>query len=267
MTMPTSKVKIAICILTIKPTKILCKSLIAISDRYDKYIAIDDEDFDLTDFTKDYPKITFIQIKLAECVAGGFIHSLFPRGSMKPFIACAWDRALYYFSKKNDYGHIWLLEYDVFYLNGKCFENLDSKYPDSDLLSATNEIRTSEKWHWNRISAISKIDFPEPWFKSMVCCVRISNQLMNLVSQYAKDHKTLFYHEVLFNTAAFHNGLKVDNPREMSTVVFSVYAGYKNEDVICNPSNFFHPVKNEKRHLEIRMILSSPASKLENQVF
>ena len=87
--------------------------------------------------------------------------------------------------------------------------NIDSKYDNSDLLSNSygeNTIGHKNDWHWNRID----INFPPPYYCAMVCCVRISIELLFKIKEYANKYNTLFFLEALFPTICKKYNLQYD---------------------------------------------------------
>ena len=112
----------------------------------------------------------------------------------------AWDKSLYYFSSINtEYEKVWFFEDDVFFHDEESLLNIDSKYDNSDLLSNSyyeNLNGHKNDWHWDRID----IRFEPPYYCAMVCCVRISSNLLSKIRNYANEHHTLFFLEALFST-------------------------------------------------------------------
>jgi hypothetical protein len=166
--------------------------------------------------------------------------------------ACSRDKALYYFCKINiNYEYIWFLEDDVFIPNQNTINYIDNLYEKEDLLSSENIIKISRNdssldWqHWDKNN--NKIDFP--WAHSMICAVRVSNKLMKCILEFVNDKKYLLFDELLFNTIALQNNLFVMTPIELSNIVFSFH------DIIpdnINESYLYHPIKNLKKHEELR---------------
>ena len=125
----------AICLLTITPSIIWIDFLSKIKN-YDVYIMLDNINFDAKIYQQKYPNLKFIQIKNEDCVASGYIHSLYMQNASLVFNEIvAWDRGLYYFTTLNvSYDNIWFFEDDCFFYNEDTLLNIDLKYPNADIL-------------------------------------------------------------------------------------------------------------------------------------
>jgi hypothetical protein len=241
--------KYAICFLTIDIKKELLEFAETLIDsNYDVFICLDNNEIDTSIYNE--TKITFISINNEEAKNNGFF------GSVCYCLdrACSRDKALYYFAKinKSIYDFIWFIEEDVFIPNKNTIKNIDLKYSDNnyDLLCEMNEIKESHNdgsnyWqHWYRLE--NKIDFP--WAHSMICAVRISNKLLNIISDFAVKNKFLLFDETLFNTLALQSNLNIYNPVELSNIVFSFSDIETTNENNINRSYLYHPLKNLKKH-------------------
>ena len=160
---------------------------------------------------------------------------------------------MYYFCKINtNYEYIWFLEEDVFIPNKDTIPKIDKLYKLEDLLSCENVIKKSRNdnspfWqHWGRNE--KKIDFP--WAHSMISAIRVSKKLMECILEFVNNKKYLLFDELLFNTIALQNNLLVVTPIELSNIVFSFH------DIIpdnINENYLYHPIKNLKKHEELRL--------------
>ena len=227
-----------ICIITRKPNKILLDFLNDF-EHYDIYIMIDDNNVEYKKFYKrQYDNINFIQVEEDICIKNGFINVTKMTKESYPI---AWDKALFYFSNiQSNYDNVWFIEDDVYFYNEDTILNIDNKYPNSDILSKKYEQYDSKKpdhWHWKSIMNNIKID--PPYYKTMVCAVRMSKKLLGYINKYAKVNNTLFYLEAMYPTLAMRNNLKCDNPDELSTIVYR--KDWKKEDM--NKTNLYHPIK------------------------
>ena len=218
---------------------------------YDIFVVIDNNDKDFCKlFEKSNSKINFIQIEDNFCKSQGFYNSLIPYSNV-PNKVLSWDKALYYFCKiNNNYDKVWIIEEDVFFLKEDVILNIDNSYPDSDLLTAFNEVNydgDKNGWpHWN--CAEGKLNLP--WAHSMVCMCRLSNRLLDEVRKYVDNNNILVYHELLFNTLAIHNNFKIDCPKELSTIQWNTTWDINNLDL----NNCYHPIKNIQDHNLLRQI-------------
>jgi hypothetical protein len=162
-----------------------------------------------------------------------------------------WEKAIYYFSTINTtYKHMWFFEDDVFFHNEDVLLNIDSKYIDSDLLSAPYQAKNNRSWHWDKIT----IKFPEPYYNAMVCSVRMSSMLLSYIKDYTKNHNTLFFLEALFPTICKKYTLKYDTPAEFNNITFNNTINR----IDINKTNLYHPVKDIQKHIYYRnMILKN----------
>jgi hypothetical protein len=233
----------AICLITFRPNKIWC-DLFNKFNKYKIFLIIDDNDFDLSDFTDNYSNITFIKVEDEKCKSTGYVDVNFSL----PKLISGWDKALYYFGvedKKCDF--IWFFEDDVFFNNEDTILQIDNQYINDDLLS--NEYRENidghkNDWHWHRLT----IEYPPPYYCGMMCAVRFSKKMMDCINEYAYKNKTLFFLEALFPTIAIKNNLKYNNPKEFNNIHYRY--DFKKEDI--NVNELYHPVKDLNDHIYYR---------------
>jgi len=164
--------------------------------KYDIYIIIDDNSKDYKEEYSKFSNIYIIQINDKDCLESGFINMNFTMNKL----VTSWEKAMYYFSTINtDYNKVWFFEDDVFFFNEQSLISIDSIYNNSDLLSNTyyeNPNGLKNYWNWYIIN----IEFEPPYYRAMVCCVRMSLQLLFKIKEYAKKYNTLFFLEALFPT-------------------------------------------------------------------
>lgn len=223
--------------LTVRPTLEyynLCKKLLNVN--YSMYICIDDNSYEIPEYDN---IIDIIKIDNEECEDAGFKDSVI----MFRHKCCSRDKALYYFYKNNvEYDNIWFLEEDVFVPTPLTIHNIDAKYGNADdLLVSSHEIydkNTISDWHWPHVK--NTIMLPLPWAKAMVCAIRISKKMMELIYEYATKHKTLFMDESLFNTIALYNNLMINVIPELSTITYR--DKWILDDILLQ--NLYHPIKN-----------------------
>lgn len=176
----------------------------------------------------------------ADCHKCGFINSMYAKGithiQKNPV---SLDKALMQLCRDHDFDFVWLFEDDCFVPSADALQNLMDKYQGNDLVIREHKPKTtpSLEWHWKNIEA-AKI--PRPWFQSMACAVGLSRSMLNVIHNHATIHKTLFYHEVMFNTLADHHGLKICTPPELQTIAWQGAWGV--DHVLQLPNNIFHPV-------------------------
>jgi hypothetical protein len=253
--------------------------------QYDIYIIVD-SDKDLTELTKalrpcakavpagpcakadpagpcakadKYKMLNFIQLTDDHCTNHGFKNVNFI--GIKKMVS-GWDKALLFFSTivPSKYDHVWFIEDDVFFLNEQVLTNLDSQYPNQDLIANCdfdkNNVNTNNTtnvgWLWPLIS----IKIEKPWYAGMMCAVRLSNTLLQCIRWYASKYNTLFFLEALFPTITSHFKLSYVNPIELTTVtyrdVFFLEEEEEEEDQERLETHIFHPMKDLNKHLELR---------------
>jgi hypothetical protein len=240
----------AICLLCIKPHKIHIDFFNSISN-YKLFILCDDNNCNIDNNTN--TNIEFIKIEDNECFERGFKNSNFCVDKNPS----AWDKVFYYFSKinPNKYDYVWILEDDVFVPNYDAFCNLDNKYVHADLLCRSNICNSSiNEWQlWS--SANNKYELP--WYSSMVCCCRISNQLFEEIGKYVEEKRELFFIETMINTIANHKKLVVKEVEEFENIIAKAQLGnryrhFSNGKIIwmtksipnLKENYIYHPVKN-----------------------
>ena len=213
--------------------------------KYDIVIIADDNSINYSEKYAAYKTIKIVQISDDECFSNHFINSC--TVTIRKTIL-SWDKALYYFSSINtNYQHVWFLEDDVFFYNEQTIADIDTKYPTSDLLShGYGENRTGDKsqWHWRMI----KIDIHPPYYCTMVCAVRMSQQMLQKIRDYTQSYKQLFFIEAMFPTICKYNNLVYDTPSELNTITWR--DTFVTGDI--NKKNLYHPIKDMNTHVKYR---------------
>lgn len=246
----------AICLLCVKPNQIHINFFNTISN-YKLFILCDDNNCDINYNTN----IEFIKIDDNECFEKGFKNS----NCCVVKNPSAWDKVFYYFTKinQNKYDYIWILEDDVFIPNNDTFFNIDNKYGHADLLCKSNYNYIANKDNlW--CSAMNKYELP--WYSSMVCCCRISNQLFIEIGKYVQDKGELFFIETMINTIANHKNLIIKIIEELQNIFAKPIEGYRyryfykgqmiwmTKDIPNVKKNYiYHPVKNIELQEKLRI--------------
>jgi len=237
--------KKAICFLTVRPSKLFydfCKQLK--NKKYDVFICIDDNDY-IIPYYHDYHIIPVITISNQICETAGFKSTVQWLNNR----ACSRDKALYYFCKIITYKYVWIIEEDVFIPHINTIKNIDYKYKNTDLLCTSNDIIQTRDtdWFWPYIFKQTTLD--PPYGRSMICAIRISNQMLKVIENYANTYHNLFMDEVLFNTLALHNNLSIESPSELSTI------HWRNEWKLSeiNITNMYHPIKSIETQYNYRI--------------
>lgn len=224
--------KQCICLICYKPKKEMLTFLETFT-HYDIYVAVDDN----TELYEDYKNIHFIQLTKEECRSHYYKREtgfyLFKKKDVT-----AWAKALYYFTFKKSYDHVWFLEEDVFFYNEKTIQKIDQQY-SGDLLSAPfSETTNGKDWLWKYI----KVNAPLPYYHCMCCAVRLSKKMLHVIKEYAEKNKTLFFLEAMLPTLCMKHNLIYHSPEELATIVFR--HNHKN----MNKNALYHPVKTIKNH-------------------
>ena len=249
--------KSCICLICLSP-RLVWFNFLSTFTNYDIYVIVDDNSTIFRQKQSKYKNINIIQIKEEHCLKAGFSNTC---SITIPKNVTGWTKAIYYFSTINtSYNNIWFMEDDVFFHNEQSLVDIDSKYIAADLLSniTNNEYVSGPKdfWQWENID----IKFDPPYFRAMVCAVRMSSLLLSKIKTYANKHNTVFFIEALFPTICRHFGLKHETPAEFRTIVFN--KNYNDRDI--NKRFLYHPVKDTDKHVYYRSILSADKTLLKN---
>jgi hypothetical protein len=257
------QMKVAIVFLTKKVKEATCEFALKINKEtnYSAFIVSDEKlesgnPVEYTTYGWGGGKFT---VKFADnnrCVDAGFCKS--NEGSTNIKSDCiALDKFLYLFSKEQ-YDFMWVFEDDVFIPSVNCIVNLHKKYSAAgnvDLVTPRHNKRglNENYWHWPAIDAL--LDCPkDKHHYSMVCAIGISKKMLSVVSKWAAANKRLLFCEVMFNTLAEVNGLRVKAAEELRSIVWM--GEWKSDDFINLPNNLFHPVKEIELHQQKRDIVA-----------
>jgi len=246
-----------ICLICHKPNNIYLDFLKTFTS-YDIVVVIDDFSINYYNdeyYQKEYPNFVFVQLDNVNCMENGFQMANLALNKM----VSGWDKAIYFFSfYYKEYDYIWYIEDDIFFYNENVFQNIDMKYPDSDLLVKQIDERDDEKWLWDAV--INHL--PEPHYNSLVCVCRVSKQLLSCIYDYVKKYKQLIFIEMLFTSVAKANNLKCDCPHELVPVIYRYDWNVNN----VNKLQLFHPVKDLILQAEMRETLNSEID-LKGRIF
>ena len=231
-----------ICFLTVNPSQQFYNFVKELPNPENIYICIDDNNYTIPNYDN---KIKIIKMNSKLCEKTGFF------GTVLKFrkTAVSRDKALYYFCKNDiDFDNIWFIEEDVFVPTINTIKNIDQKYPNFDLLSASHKIINKKRtdWHWKIIN--QQIKLKPPYSSSMICAIRCSKKLLEYIKNYVERYNSLFMDEALFNTIALQNRLKVNTIPELSTIHYRKKWDCK----LINRTNLYHPIKNTRKQSKIR---------------
>ncbi len=164
----------------------------------------------------------------------------------------AWDKMLLFFCEfAKEYDFIWVFEDDCFIPSVETIQNLHLKYSSFDLVTPNNfkNDGSAMDWHWRDI--YPKIEGPYAY--SMVCACGMSRNMLNAVQDYKNKNNSLLYIEVIFNTLALQNDLKVVDAFELKSIVWM--GDWTIDEFLLLPNNIFHPRKDIENHYIMRKLI------------
>ncbi len=246
-----NKKKYALSLLTFQPSELLIQLFADLYDNnhtnYSLFIIVDDNNHDISLYQKKYTYIQFIKISEEECYKYGYHNLNYLIKDGKP---SAWEKATYFFAHKslNTYDFVWFLEDDLFIPTSYTIYNIDLKYKDADLLSKKPHKVLKDWVPSKEVFKNSPIMYKKNLQHSMVCATRLSNKLLQIIDNYAKEYKKLFYVESFYHTLAHYHNLHIQSIPELSTIIFrkNWKIQYMNQDFI------YHPVKSPSQQYSLR---------------
>lgn len=193
---------------------------------------------------REYSVATFVLTNTSAVRAHGFRNAI--RTWWVDSDVSAWDRALFYFSVTSSYDFVWLIEDDVLIPSFEAFQRLHSrvelKHHDLVISSHLSYVESALWSHWYYMV----MHLPTPWFKSMSCVAGLSHRMLCQIATYARRHGELAYHEMLFNSIAYHFKLLIYTPMELRTIKWRHEPSCA--EIAERPLNWFHPYKWPWRH-------------------
>jgi hypothetical protein len=196
-------------------------------------------DFEL----KNKENVFIVRIADSVCVGSGFQNCMITGGKVNTVLQknpISYDKMLYYFCKiELTIDFLFVFEDDVFIPFDSTVNNLLAKYSHFDLVTPNNLKKEDDvmDWHWN--SVVDKVD--PPYYYSMVSAFGLSRKMLNVINKQVETKGTLFFTEVMFNTLAMQNELKVTDAFELKSVVWMGEWGI--DEFLLLPNNVFHPKK------------------------
>lgn len=235
-----------ICFITKRPNKNLIQLALELTQHtnFHPIIVIDDNKYDDYIINK-----SLIKLDDAEVVKKGYSLSNYQHVKKNP---SGWDKALFYCCEQlKDAEYVWFIEDDVFIPSIEALVALDIKSGDADLVCEKKDFYLDEIYwpHWEQARGL----LPEPWVKSLACMVRLSDNMLHAVKEYAAKHKRLAFIELMFTSIAVKKEFLIFTPTELSTITWTWKKGlWSFSDIQKNPNNFFHPVKQFDTHGQFR---------------
>ena len=256
--------KIAICFLTVRPTKEFFQSLniLFTIKLYDIYIVIDDNQYTYDDNINNSLDYNIIKIDNRECENAGFKNSVFYFKNK----SCSRDKALFYF-RNTDYDHIWFIEEDVLIPHINTLTSIDNQYHSSDLICQKFNKSDSNWTLFGYVNSICNKKIDPPYYNCMICAVRLSKKMLNIIFNFATKFQTLFLDESMFPTLAIQNNLKIEELDELNTLAYHYNWQLREIDI----KHFYHPMKEDDKRLNLIKIFSlnnyKQIIKISNNIF
>ncbi len=249
--------KIAICLLAFQPKIELIELYDGLyrGDKYDIYVIVDDNNYDINELEERFSDIRFIKVKEDTCKKSGYQNLNYMVKDGEP---SAWDKSIYYFCEVNHdlYSYVWFLEDDVFVPTSETIKNIDEKYGNEDILLKSLQQGKNILYIGPQNQELKK--YMNPIFqkyltKSMVCAIRLSNQFIQKIREYIKKYKSFFFLEYFFPTLANYYGLKVKTIDELKNIIFRKI--WTVDDIFKEQNSLFHPVKDTMLQRSFRKTL------------
>lgn len=206
----------------------------------------------IPEFITNEDGLNFITIADSVSVQHGFQNCMVTGQKVNTLLAknpISYDKMLYYFCRlEKTIDFMFVFEDDVFIPSIDAVTNLLESYKEYDLVTPNHFFKDDEVYDWHWKSVLDKIK--PPYYFSMVSAMGISRNLLNVIDSYVTENNTLFFTEIMFNTLASQNKLKVTDAFELKSVVWLGDWGV-NEFALL-PSNVFHPKKDLENFREYR---------------
>ena len=247
---PMAQKKIVVCLLCVCPNDTVITFANKISKEYDVYVIADDINCHVPE-----TDVTILKISDDESKNAGFTKSSITLSK----VTSAWDKALYYFCVKDTSpDHVWFIEEDVLIPRVSLLKELDSKYPDSDLLAKQHVSQDEDPnftWWYDADGIMEK-----PLYRTLVCASRLSRALLTEIKDFVDEHKRLLFVEMMFSTIIDHKNMKLDMPNELATIIWR----YDWRHDMVDENHLYHPIKKVEDQQEFRKIMSKKqGSKVE----
>jgi hypothetical protein len=226
---------IVICLLCVCPSERVLSFAEEYSATHPVVVVCDDPECK----TPETDKFTFVKLTDEVCKSSGYNNS--NNAIMKR--PSAWDKAIYHFCVQDTApNYVWFLEEDVFVPRANLFKELDQRYPTTDFIMKQHVKDTDDPSFEFWYEGDGKME--RPFYRSLVCTARVSRALLNKVKELHDTKHTLVFIEIMFNTLAVNNGLTMEMPSELQSIIFR---HTWTEDTV-NENQFFHPIKDTALH-------------------
>ena len=233
-----------ICVLTYQPQQQLIDFYETLTNDYDVYVAIDDNNHQVN-----VDKIKIIKIDRQEAIDNYFFNGSEYNSRFRELKAIAKDKALYYFYiNKTDFDNIWFIEDDVYFYSKDIILNIDKKYPNTNFLAKSyKELDEPDKIKYFR-KYYHKSPFSLPYYYGLICMMRCPKILINKVFELALTNKQFCIDEIMFHTLCINNKIVMEHPKEFVGIVYRRKKPLKKykKDII------YHPIKDFNKQNELR---------------
>jgi hypothetical protein len=238
----------AFCLITHRPNKPEFLSFLNSFQHYKIYIIIDDNEQTYETLINTYKNCTFIQLNNDFVRTHGYTN--LSDITLEKDVT-GWDKAVFYFTINKlykEFQHIWICEDDVYFYSEQTLRLIDEKYLVEDILcNCSFEQSNSNEWLWFKIN--------QPFVNSllycgMMCIVRFSPSFFECIEDFVFKNKKMFFLEAFFPMIAKnYPGLLIltRTPYEFVTVT------YRDNFYQFNKEQLFHPMKNIKEHIQLRV--------------
>ena len=235
-----------ICVLTYQPQQELIDFYETLTNDYDVYIAIDDNNHQVN-----VDKIKIIKIDRQEAIDNYFFNSSEYNPKFRKLKVIAKDKALYYFYiNKIDYDNIWFIEDDVYFYSKDTILNIDKQYPNTNFLCKncivfdTNE-KINKMYHSKYYYSSP---FSMPYFQGLICMMRCPKILINEIFEFALTNKQFCMDEIMFHTICINNKITMEHPKEFFGLIFRRKHHLKQ----YQKNIIYHPIKDFNKQIELR---------------
>lgn len=263
-----SQKKTAISILSNTYDKNTIKYLSALIGEYDKYYFID------SDFIQERQEygVNIVKTLSRKCEEKGCVGSTYDAKNRKIFHCSSRDRALFYFKYVKNYDYVWMIEDDVFIPSLNTLNKIDLIYKNYDLISPmiyavnSNSYNKSAKktnfkysnqidpnWFWTK-HAEQEYDGESIIMHSLVCAIRVSYALIDIITKNANKETCLKMDETLFASTASTYDLSAIQPDEMSGIEYKQEID-PNDAKFLRQEYLYHPVKGFKAQSDLRSLM------------
>jgi hypothetical protein len=196
-----------------------------------------------------YPSIAnCVYIDDARARKNGFFNS----SPLIPKTPIAWDKAIFYLT--TDYtifDYVWIMEDDVFFTNPRvCIQLLEKYRSDTSDLIVRNFFLRDQHPNWPHWHFAAQFRYEHQAGGFLPLC-RLSRRMIQLTSDFVREHGSLAFVEVLFPSLAVSHQLKVKIMSFLSERRFHAGPEFRRLELLQLwrddlENGIFHPVKSDR---------------------